>query len=516
MSGSSLQPVRPTMDMTTNHQKELLQEFHGCGSAGDVQGQTYDLVKSCTVLDLSIPADRERLVEYGLSAEHVARNASDDPAHEQQLRKLIFGNEDDDGVELADPPAGIVPLLRSSHAKQLSYVRTVARFGRFLTVCPATGVPLSSEGSFLLDTHHIAHRFIGQHIFYLLVGRWHGRRAGLCIPSLNLLILLDAPERGDQIGLWMTQLMQALIQRSLQQPTSFRHRFKAPPGRCSLVIGTMPNMGHYFWQEMSGIDRLVSSGNLKSVDAMLIGSKTWLDPQAVFPELASLPITRCSAASEMPNASLDLPSTLLRPVGMRISVGLKARLRTASLRAITATRAAQIAEASACHRLVWINLRSHNKAWRSQVDGYASVLNILQEKFRNVGVVFDGWMDSTDVRDQISARLAPDIARFDTIGCSFEESIAWAEAVTTYISVVGSGLVINSWLVRKPGIAHGNRAHLAQGRFWNSVSEGMDPVSFVPSEAVSGETNLYDGYDFDWRILIPRLFEVISEEKTPR
>ncbi|SNS52492.1 MULTISPECIES: hypothetical protein [unclassified Azospirillum] len=490
-----------------------LKEFHGYGDGAGSPGQAVNLVDSCVVLDLAVAVDRERLRQYGLSAEHVACNASDDVAQEQRHRMLAFG-DNNDGMELDDRP-GAEPILRSSHAKRLPYIRTVARFGRFLAVCPETGALVSSKGSFLLDTHHIAHRFVGRHVFYLLVGRWHGRRAALCIPSLNLLVFLDAPEREERIGLWMVQLMQALIQRSLAYPDAFRRRLAAPLGHCSLVLGSMPNMGHYFWQEMSGIDRLLSAGYLGSVDALLVGPNTWLQPQDVFPELASLPVTRCAAVQDMPVASLDLPSTLLRPVGLRISAGLRARLRTVALRSITATRAAVIAEAGARHRLVWINLRSHNKAWRSQVDGYAAILNTLHEEFGDIGVVFDGWTDSADVRDQISELLAPGIARHDTIGCSFEESLVWAEAVSTYISVVGSGLVINSWLVGKAGVAHANRAHLAQGRFWNSVSEGMEPVSFIDANAVSAESALYDGYDFDWRLMLPRLREILSGIRPP-
>jgi hypothetical protein len=134
----------------------------------------------------------------------------------------------------------------------------------------------------------------------------------------------------------------------------------------------------------------------------------------------------------------------------------------------------------------------------------------LNDEFGNIGVIYDGWTDTTEIRDAIDNRLDPSIIRHDTIGASIHSSIIWAGAVTAYVSVVGSGLVLNSWLVHKPGIAHSNRAHLGQQSFWNSVSSGMVPTKFIDRNLVSDDGSLYGNYDFDWRLLLTDLREVLT------
>jgi hypothetical protein len=198
---------------------------------------------------------------------------------------------------------------------------------------------------------------------------------------------------------------------------------------------------------------------------------------------------------------------------MQITEALRLRLRRAAAATLGPEEIARIAQAGAQRCLVWINLRGHNKIWRMQVEGYAELLNSLQAEFHDIGVVYDGWKDTAEIRDEINNRLHADITRHDTLGASIENSLAWAEAVTTYVSVVGSGLVINSWLVHKPGVAHANRAHLRQRTFWNNVSQGMIPTTFIDSDAVICDSSLYGNYDFDWRILLPPLRKALEARR---
>jgi hypothetical protein len=462
------------------------------------------------MLDLCVASEADRLPEFGLSLQHVASLARDDLEFEQSLRQRVFGQPFPQDALPPPLSAEVLDLLKLAGLQPFPYIQTVLHSGHFLTVCPVSGRPVKSSGSFVVDSHHIVYRFCGDVVFYLFVGRFHARRAALCIPSKNLLLTLDVPERGIAISKWVAYSMQRLIESSLAEPDRFLARTHSSPGQLALVVGGMRNFGHHIWQELSGIDDLVGSENFGKVSSLLVGPHTWFKLDRVFPELAHLPLVACATPEQMVVCGAAVPGTIVRPIGMQISSGLRLRIRRAAAAAIGPEQVAAIAAAGARTHLIWINLRAHNKMWQSQVDGYANLLNALHQEFGNIGVVYDGWKDTTEIRDDINARLDPAIIRHDTIGVSIDASVIWADAVTAYVSVVGSGLVLNSWLIQKPGIAHANRVHLDQRTFWNSVSSGMIPTTFIPGSAVSDQGGFYGNYDFDWHILLPHLREALS------
>jgi hypothetical protein len=406
-------------------------------------------------------------------------------------------------------------MVKRTGLRSLPYIQTVLASGHFVTVCPVSGRPVKSSGSFVVDSHHIVYRFCGDVVFYLFVGRFHARRAALCIPSQNLLVTLDVPERGLAISRWVAHSMQKLIELSLSEPSKFRARLESNPDELTLVVGGMGNFGHHIWQELSGIAALVETKNLAKVRCVLVGPHTWFKLDDVFPELADVPVVRCRTQQDMVLFGAGVPGTIVRPIGAQISGDLRLRIRRTAAMAIGPEQLASITAAGACARLVWINLRAHNKMWRTQVEGYSNLLNTLQGEFGKIGVVYDGWNDAAQIRDDINGRLDPAISRHDTIGVSMDASVIWADAVTSYVSVVGSGLVLNSWLVQKPGIAHANRAHLGQRTFWNSVSGGMIPTTFIDNAAVSDDGSLYGNYDFDWRVLLPFLRDAMAQAPSP-
>src|ERR1039458_7541066 len=150
----------------------------------------------------------------------------------------------------------------SSGVRYLPYIETILESGHFLTLCPVSGRPVKSTGSFVVDTHHIAYRFKGDVVFYLLVGRFHGRRAALCVPSHNLLVTLDVPERGPTISRWVANIMRRLIAFSLAEPAKFQLRIDSETDALTLIAGGMANFGHHIWQELSGIAQLLAAGRL--------------------------------------------------------------------------------------------------------------------------------------------------------------------------------------------------------------------------------------------------------------
>lgn len=491
---------------------EFFEEFHGqpaepWGSKEFVDPT--EVFANPITLDLLISSEALRFPEFGINSGWVQTIARDDIELERQLRQSYSAHSEFPVLSDVDQTS-VLSSIRSSGIRDLPYVETILGIGHFLCPCPDTGQSLKSTGSFVVDPHHIAYRFEGRFVFYLLVGRFHGRRAALCVPAKNLLITLDVPERGLPITQWVAQTMRRLISYSFTHPVEFRNRVHSLPKELTIVVGGMGNFGHHVWQELSGIAMAVEAGQLHSVKSMLVGPHTWFDIAAVFPEIAPDIIVKCTAADEMFIEAFDQPGTLLRPIGVQITKNLRDRLRHAAEIKLGSREVLRILSEGKRARLIWINLRFHNKMWNSQVEGYAALLNTLQNEFGDIGVVYDGWKDTCETRNQIDSLIHKNVIRHDTIGASIESSLIWAEAVTTYVSVIGSGLVLNSWLVERPGIAHANRAHLRQRQFWNSVSQGMIPTSFIDQQLVTDDGSLYGNYDFDWKHLLDPVRSAIS------
>jgi hypothetical protein len=468
-------------------------------------GSTRETLTNPVLLDLTLKSQADRLPEFGILQEHVEIIAKDDPETERHLRRQLLGEAFSKGQHKKPLADEVREAVGRSGVRDLTYVQTILDCGHFLTVCPASGRPVKSDGSFAIDGHHIAYRFAGAMVFYLIVGRFHGRRSALCIPERNLLVTLNVPERGLAISRWVAESMRGLIAYSTAEPTKFASCISLGSDDLTLVIGGMPNFGHHVWQELAGIAELLSDRSFPKVRSLLVGPHTWFQLDKVFPELAGLPVVKCMNAREMLAGGFNGAGTLVRPVGTMIDEELRRRLRNAAGEVLGPDLVSKVLDLGAQSRLVWINLRAHNKKWNNQVEGYAGLLNALHDEFGNIGVVYDGWADTAGIRDDIDRRLHTGIVRHDTVGASIETSLLWAGAVTAYVSVVGSGLVINSWLTLKPGVAHANRSHLNQRSFWNRVSDGMIPATFINNQDVTDDGTLYGNYDLEWKVILDQI-----------
>ena len=92
------------------------------------------------------------------------------------------------------------------------------------------------------------------------------------------------------------------------------------------------------------------------------------------------------------------------------------------------------------------------------------------------------------------------------------ESIVWARHIDAYIAVVGSGLVITSWLIDKPGVAHGDRPHLGQKCFWSEVKEsGIEPRFLNHQEVKQLQRGVYRNYQVNWEIIYKKIFKIIKK-----
>jgi hypothetical protein len=168
--------------------------------------------------------------------------------------------------------------------------------------------------------------------------------------------------------------------------------------------------------------------------------------------------------------------------------------------------------------LVWINLRAHDKVWRDQAAGYASILNALVEEHGAVSAFVDGWTDCRPVADELARRVGPGVTLFNGLGFKVSDSLVWAQAVDAYVCTVGSGLVLLTWLSAKPGVAHADVAHLKQMEWWGDVRPGAPiPLHPAPDDIHEIEGSGRDGgafyadYRVDWRLLLKLLRQALAQ-----
>lgn len=462
-------------------------------------------------VDLVDPdSDRSAVKRFGIDPAFIVDASRIDSDHEEELfdefvkhEGLVSGNE-----RRKSTPAELVDLKRFVGLSRAHYVETIFAAGGMLARDLVTGKVLRSVRSLLLDRHHIAYHFAGNVDFFVIVGRWRGEKICLVAPSLDLIVRFPYLERSEAERQWTLGLLES-IKRLPPNPND-----PAISGNRDVVvaIGLGGNLGHFIWQELAGLEEMISQYGPERITSVLVGRHAALDVAKLFPELPGPKIHMISSDDPaiLYQASVTFPGHIVRPVGQTIRKTLRTRIIEAAMGELDHHISEKIRQASSKHQLVWINLRAHNKCWSSQVPGTIAMTIALKAKFPRIALVLDGWADTREIVDAIKNGLPSDVVVFDTVGCKLAESIVWANSISAFCSVVGSGLVLNSWIASKPGFAHGNSAHLSQARFWNLVTEDATKVTFLQPDQVSNSTDMYGNYEFDWKIAADHLTNVLA------
>ncbi|MCJ2095874.1 hypothetical protein MKK67_25735 [Methylobacterium sp. J-072] len=272
-----------------------------------------------------------------------------------------------------------------------------------------------------------------------------------------------------------------------------RHRIAAQAYRKTAktpacIAGFISNMGHYFWNEVSGIERMLRAGHRP---AILLAAPRWLPMRDIFAgdDLAVV------AEVELDRDGLFLTALsrnlfLVRPTGNAIDGALARKIEGAARRMLDREHLGRIAQIEAAAHgafVLFFNLRAHNKSWIEQVDGAAEIVARLQPLTgsRRIVLVLDGYTDCAEIAATIRERLASTCEVIDGTRAPFAETLVWAYRCDLFVAVIGSGLVPLTWLAAKPGVCHGDHRHLDQMSFWPLIRLGYDRLSWPRHEDVS-------------------------------
>jgi len=423
-------------------------------------------------------------------------------------------------------------FIYQSHLNQPNvYQQTIVETGYIYSVCPVSGQVIRSEQSFydVAWLPMMSYRFVGTEIYYLIVGHFWGPKMFIYFPRLELIIHLNPFVQGSEQAI-INRLKGSMVSCWQQ---SLKYMSTTAKKEVVAMLGLLTNIGHYFWNEVTGLQFLSDNGLLHKLDKVLIESNEYFNVADAFPEIADK-IIRVTDKKSMFKTILENNYLAVRVSNVFIREKLANRIYEGSLKRCSLKFLAELEQAKNKHfPLLWFGLRSHDKSWVSQVEGLANIIKSLAVDFPHLGVVFDGWsrieredergelMISKDkaTEQEILEILPPDIKTYSTIGSMSYEKVVWAYAIDLYVIPLSSGSTAVSWIANKPGVMHANRS-INTEHFREQVTysrENVVPSVFVPVEfIVDQEASPYilsvacQNYDFDWKIVYNEALKIIN------
>ncbi|NEP42428.1 MAG: hypothetical protein F6K35_25695, partial [Okeania sp. SIO2H7] len=459
--------------------------------------------------------DKKKLKELGISLEYVKLINVENDALEN-----IYINPGE--AKLLNQPRKRTKIyphrqLNCFHRinKAVEYPHTIAEFQYMYAVDPMTGKVLKTNESFYLGKRNIVYRFVGKEVFYIQTGYFESAKISLYVPKFNLVLSWYKIKINVRTHQKFYNTLNAYLVAYFKDVRKYLN--SCHQRRVTLIVNCIKNLGHFFWQEVNGIYYLEKNQLLEKVDYFALGDYEPMKIASVIPEVPENKILKIPdmSASKMFRFLLKNNCFCARVVEHFMTEDYLSRIYNVAkdkcsedfLKMLNAIR-----EKKETFPLIWLNVRSHNKSWVSQVHGLANIINKLTESFPNLGIVFDGWIDCNEVVENILKLVKTELKVYNTLGCPLHESIMWADRIDAYIGVVGSGLVITSWLSNKPGVAYSNLGHLRQERFWSKVKEdAIAPIFLKPDEITPIEDNMYGNYEIDWEVIYEKILGILQQ-----
>ena len=449
------------------------------------------------------------------------------------LVKIDFSIRDQRSLEkIYMKSFGMSPIEESAKKETKNgriFQQSIVETSYIYTVCPFNGKILRSNQSFVIGgiwpTPVHVYRFVGREMFYLLVGDWIGDKMYIYIPSIELIIQLRHLVSNLQ-GAPLFNKFKGYLVSEWKEVISY---LSNPQKEVAAILGFFSNIGHYTWNDLTGIQYLHERGLLNNIDKFIVGSMEYFNISDIWQE--NIPPNKRIQVKDPQN----LFKTVLinncftfRITDLLIKEDLANRISKGSYQRCSQEFLQQIEIAKQNFPLVCFQIRLHIRFWLSQVEGIAKIINELSKDYPNLGVVFDGWsrteIDSPGDNEMIAlenGEVAKIIDRLDArskiynaIGCKTYEKVLWAQAVDTYIAPSGSGLTFLSTIANKMGIVHGD-SEFFHNRIKLDLSlsrENGIPPLLVPGYNLEGDLTpaVHRNYECDWSAIYDEVIKIIQ------
>ena len=297
-------------------------------------------------------------------------------------------------------------------------------------------------------------------------------------------------------------------------------RYRESEHSVALVSGVLTNLGHYFWNDISGVERLLRNEALELVDAIYTTSNPWISAAEIFADELRCPVLELSSPNDMFLRLVNDRRLPVRPTATSIDRALAGRVHRAAQRVATRGGTGLVdrlnTAVSSSKFIFFVNLRAHNKVWLEQVQGVAAMAQRLDDYYgHDVLIYLDGFKDCAETVHGIRGAMAHlDVDIVDGTAATFSETVLWAYACDIFVAVVGSGLALLTWLADKNGIAHANTDHLRQLEWWGEINFDSSATLVAPtSEDISNvTTELYSDYSISPLTFLDLLDSIMSQQ----
>lgn len=367
------------------------------------------------------------------------------------------------------------------HLNRGRHAELALREGAMSCVDPHTGELLHAASAHVLpgDWLGIVYHFEGHEPFSLVTSSFDQAKLGLYFPARQLFVAGRVDANWVRIGSDTVET----LRRTAAEATAWAGAQRG----AVLYLGFCNNLGHTMWNDLSGLEAVVDSGALRQVGTVVCGPHAWFPVAELFPELAAAGVEVQRWGKPVPRCVLHAGGLPLRVAGNRITRTLRRRIVGWALAQEREQLPALHDQLNGAGLNLWCNLRLHNKAWVDQVPGIVALAHAVHKALRGqpLRLILDGTPDTAPLVAQAAQALQGVAEVVDATRVPLSRSLVLCGLVDLHLCVVGSGLTLPHWVMGRRGVAHSNRAHLLQQRFWNNVSEGTHDVHFVPAQAVT-------------------------------
>ncbi|MBI1683288.1 hypothetical protein [Caulobacter hibisci] len=401
---------------------------------------------------------------------------------------------------------GLMGYPKTQHLFQTMIIRD----GELSFISPVTGRKVTAQASIPLAAGGfmpVVYEVFDDEAPMILVGNagWGGGISYVWFIRQNI-ILHD--NRNWCIGFAFADLMRHYFSICLNRRDEVA-AYRAKSKVLTILSGYIPNMGHYFWNDVSGLEREFRAGRLQG-KPVFAQARLWLPPEVLYPEIAA--DVETVPSPDVLTRVLREGRFVVRASASAVDAPMADRLLARSRDQLAASDPARFAEierlAAEKDFCLLVPIRAHNKVWVEQVEGVVAVIDLLKSRYENLLVYLDGTPDCQGVVDQIIAARGEAATIVAGVNVSFAETVIWSFVADFYVASVGGGLVPVTSFSDKPGVCHANYNHWEHiDLFWRRVRPSDQPLLLVPRESIrdlEGDdhpSGIYSNYTIDPQVV---------------
>jgi tetratricopeptide (TPR) repeat protein len=407
-----------------------------------------------------------------------------------------------------------------------NFQQSILATGYIYSVCPISGRILKSNQSLYLRSpshfgYQIAiYRFVGSEIFYLILASCHPQiKLGIYFPKTELIIKFrDYPVH-------LNACINDLKSKIVASWQEFKYYISNKNHKELVALsGFIYNAGHYFWNDMSGLQDLCDSGKYNQLNKVAVADNSFIDINDYFPELTANNINKTIISTE-DNHQNSLFQMIVKNNWMAFNITspciqerLANRLHDYARVKCNQSFLCKVEESKKHFPLLWVTLRSHSRVWLSEVEGITNIINELYKDYPNLGIIFDGHPREKSNVEKILSSIDSNINTYSAVECLMHETLVWVHAIDLFIAPIGAGSIFTS-IANKTGVFHSNTGWFGEGQIClNPRENGVLAINILKKYIMDADESIcyVRNYDCDWKVIYDEVINIVNKLKQER